>query len=188
MDEPRARANGQNGAACAARGASYKLLPMILGSSAGLALVSTLLWHPLPLLMWNASSSSPLGLYAIGSAGHAEVGDLIVAWAPPAARRLAARRNYLPASVPLIKRVAAVQGDYVCAKRSLVLINGRAASLRRSSDRRGRPLPWWSGCKLLRKGDLFLLSRQAPLGFDGRYFGVTHAREVIGKARLVWPS
>ncbi len=162
--------------------------PAILGLSAGLGLVGTLLWHPRPLLIWNASSSSPLGLYAISRIGHPIVGDLIVAWAPPAARRLAARRNYLPADVPIIKRVAAVQGDRVCAKRSLVLINGHAASLRRSSDREGRPLPWWNGCKVLGKGELFLLSRHAALAFDGRYFGTTHAREIVGKAHLIWPS
>ena len=138
--------------------------------------------------MWNASASSPPGLYAVGVAGHVRVGDLVVAWAPRAARRLAALRHYLPANVPLIKRVAAVQGDRVCARASLVLINGRAASLRRSADRLGRTLPWWNGCKVLGKGDLFLLSKQAPLAFDGRYFGVTHASEIIGKARPLWAS
>jgi conjugative transfer signal peptidase TraF len=174
VDEPRAR--------------SFRLLPAMLGSSASLALVGTLLWRPQPLLIWNASSSSPLGFYTVARARRVIVGDLIVAWAPPAARRLAARRNYLPTNVPLIKRVAAVQGDIVCAKRSLVLINGHVASLRRSSDRRGRPLPWWNGCKVLAKGELFLLSSHARFAFDGRYFGMTQPQEVIGKARLIWSS
>lgn len=186
MYEPGDLAHGHE-AARRAHGASYRLWAAILGSIAALALVSTLLWHPQPLLVWNASSSSPPGLYAIGGAGHVMVGDLVVAWAPPAARGLAARRNYLPTSAPLIKRVAAVQGDCVCASGALVLINGREASLRLASDRQGRPLPWWRGCKSLRRGELFLLSPRAPLAFDGRYFGLTHGRELIGKAWLLWP-
>ena len=188
MDDPPAIAQTQSGAGCNTPKPSLKLLPAILGLSAVLGLAGTLLWHPRPMLIWNGSTSSPLGLYAISRAGHPIVGDLIVAWAPPAARRLAARRKYLPLNVPIIKRVAAVQGDSVCAKRSLVLINGHPASLRQSSDRRGRPLPWWNGCKVLGKGELFLLSRHAPFAFDGRYFGMTQARQVVGKARLLWPS
>lgn len=124
----------------------------------------------------------------IGRADQVKVGDMIVAWAPPTARRVAAARNYLPQSDPLIKRVAAVGGDRVCAIRSRVTINGRAASLRRMADPRGRPLSWWNACHLLRKDELFLLSRNAPLAYDGRYFGVTQASQVIGRARLLWPS
>jgi type IV secretory pathway protease TraF len=46
-------------------------------------------------------------------------------------------------------------------------------------------MPWWSGCERLGKGDLLLLSPDEG-AFDGRYFGVTRAREVVGTARLLW--
>ena len=112
---------------------------------------------------------------------------MVIAWPPPKAREVAAIRNYLPSRVPLVKPVAAVSGAHVCAKRSTIFVNGRLAALRRARDPSGRPMPWWSGCERLGKGDLFLLSPHAG-AFDGRYFGVTRAGEVIGTARLLWPS
>src|SRR5687768_5445013 len=63
-------------------------------------------------LVWNASSSVPVGLYwRIDD--RPSRGDLVLAWAPLWARRLAAERHYLPMDVPLAKQVAAVEGDTV---------------------------------------------------------------------------
>ena len=151
------------------------------------ALAGPALAPPRPRLVWNASASSPIGLYAVGPAWDLSQGDMAVAWAPSGARRLAAARHYLPFDVPLVKRVAGVAGACVCATGSLVLVNGRPVGLRRALDPTGRKLPRWSGCKRLGPGDLFLLSPNWD-AFDGRYFGVTRASEVIGKARLVWPG
>jgi len=150
-----------------------------------LALAGTLVAPPRPLLFWNASPSSRTGLYAISKGGPAR-GDTAVAWAPEKARRLAALRHYLPATVPLVKRVAAVAGDRVCTAGNRILVNGRPAARRRARDPSGRMLPWWSGCQVVQRGELFLLSPGSPDAFDGRYFGITHNGEVIGKARLLW--
>jgi conjugative transfer signal peptidase TraF len=146
-----------------------------------------LAWPPRPALLWNASASSPIGLYAVTSPIHLRVGDTVAAWPPPKAQRLAAERRYLPASVPLVKRVAAISGDRVCALGRTVLINGRPMVVRQRRDLSGRRLPWWSGCAVLRAGDLFLLSPHARNAFDGRYFGLTRSNQLIGKARLLWP-
>lgn len=154
---------------------------------AAMGIALTLIWPPRPFLLWNASPSSPVGLYALAFSDRIHVGDTVVAWAPAPARRLASARHYLPANVPLVKRVAAAAGDRVCAKRKTIYVNGRAAALRRVRDPSGRPLPWWSGCRVLRHGELFLLSPGAPEAFDGRYFGVTRSGEIVGKARLLWP-
>jgi conjugative transfer signal peptidase TraF len=151
------------------------------------AIASTLLWPPRPRLLWNASPSSPVGLYALAFSDPIHVGDMVVAWAPGPARRLAAARHYLPANVPLVKRVAAAPGDRVCAKRKTMFVNGRPAALRRVRDPSDRPLHWWFGCHVLRHGELFLLSSSAPEAFDGRYFGITRTSEIVGKARLLWP-
>jgi type IV secretory pathway protease TraF len=88
--------------------------------------------------------------------------------------------------VPLVKRVAAVSGARICANRNTILVNGRLAALRTARDPSGRPMPRWSGCVTLGKGDLMLLASRAPSAFDGRYFGVTRASDVVGKARLLW--
>ena len=158
-----------------------------LGAMLGmLAIASTVLWPPRPLLLWNASPSSPVGLYAVTSSGRIAAGDTVIAWAPAPARRLAAARHYLPFNVPLVKRVAAARGDRMCAKGKTLFVNGRPAAHRRVRDPSGRPMPWWSGCHLLRPGELLLLSPSAPEAFDGRYFGVIGSNQIIGKARLLW--
>jgi type IV secretory pathway protease TraF len=149
------------------------------------AVLATLVRPPAPLLVWNASASSPPGLYLAGPAQGLRAGDMAIAWPPDAARRLGARRRYLPGNVPLVKRVAAAAGDRVCAAGSAVFVNGVQAALRRRADPSGRPLPAWSGCKRLGGGDLLLLS-DAPGAFDGRYFGITRTPDVLGSARLVW--
>ena len=64
-----------------------------------------------------------------------------------------------------------------------VMPSGREAAGARSFR---RMLPWWSGCQVLQRGELSLLSPGSPDAFDGRYFGITHNGEVIGKARLLW--
>jgi conjugative transfer signal peptidase TraF len=150
------------------------------------ALMATLLWPPQPLLLWNASASSPIGLYYVGSAAGVRTGDMVIAWPPETARRLGAERHYLPYNVPLVKRVAAVAGDQVCAVGEVVFVNGRPVTLRRAIDPSGRPMPWWTGCEEIAQGDLFLLTPGVPEAFDGRYFGVTRRHQIVGSARLLW--
>lgn len=150
------------------------------------ALMATLLWTPRPLLLWNASASSPIGLYYVGPAEGVRAGDMVIAWPPEAARRLGAERHYLPRNVPLVKRVAAATGDQVCAVGNAVFVNGRLATLRRVSDPSGRPIPWWTGCEVIAPGDLFLLTPGDGQAFDGRYFGVTRRHQIVGRASLVW--
>jgi len=148
------------------------------------ALAATIACPPRPMLVWNASASAPTGLYLVMPAPR-RTGDMVIARVPDAYRLFAARRHYLPANVPLVKRVAAMPDDRVCASGSAIFINGRRAVERRIRDGAGRPMPWWHGCVVLRDGMLFLLMGD-PASFDGRYFGPTEARDIIGKARLLW--
>jgi conjugative transfer signal peptidase TraF len=155
-------------------------------AASALAAIATLLQSPEPLLVWNASPSSPVGLYRVAAAGRLHKGDIVIAWPPPAARRLAAERHYLPRGVPLVKRVGGIAGDRVCAAGKAIAINGEKTALRRSRDPSRRPLPWWSGCHRLQSGDLFLLSAGTPQAFDGRYFGISRSSDIVGKATLLW--
>jgi type IV secretory pathway protease TraF len=104
------------------------------------ALLGSVLWPPRPLLVWNATASSPIGLYRISHAREIAPGDMVLARPPEAARRLAAERRYLPANVPLVKQVAAAHGDRVCALGEALFVNGRFLALRRREDAAGRPL------------------------------------------------
>lgn len=156
-----------------------------LGAIAVLPLAAGLVWKPPLLLLWNASSSSRLGLYRVHWTGSVRRGDMVIAQAPEPARSLAAKRRYIPGAIPLVKRVAAGQGDRVCAVRTAVSINGRRVAIRRKSDRAGRPMPWWNGCRRLRSGQYLLLT-DSPWSFDGRYFGVTDRSDLVGRAELLW--
>jgi len=45
-------------------------------------------------------------------------------------------------------------------------------------------LPSWQGCATLNDEQVFLLGDAAG-SYDGRYFGVTRAKEIIGRADLL---
>jgi conjugative transfer signal peptidase TraF len=140
---------------------------------------------PAPRLVWNTSASAPIGLYGVSPKAPSEVGDMVVARLPRIVRRLAAERRYLPANVPLVKRVAATAGEEVCAYDRYIFVDGYFVAERQVFDRDGRRMPFWLGCMRLRGEQRFLLM-DAPDSFDGRYFGVTEGSDIIGKAVLLW--
>lgn len=157
----------------------------ILGSAALVLLAVPPVYGPAPRLVWNASASAPIGLYWIWPGDAPARGEMAIAWAPPRWRALAAERHYLPANVPLVKRVAAVRGDLVCASGPEVSVNGVRVAARLPRDPGGRTLPWWQGCRRLGPGE-YLLLMDAPDSFDGRYFGISSERDLVGRARLIW--
>jgi len=157
---------------------------LFVGAGTLILLLSAAL-PPAPRLLWNASASAPIGLYAVMPGAFVEPGDMVVARVPKRYRLLAASRRYVPLNVPLVKRVAAYAGDEVCALDQDIFLNGRRIAKRRAVDAAGLPMPWWSGCMVLRGRQLFLLM-DSPFSFDGRYFGPTDGSDVIGKARLLW--
>ena len=157
----------------------------VLGGAALVLLVAPVVYSPAPRLVWNASASAPIGLYRVWPGGTVARGDMVIAWAPRRWRALAARRHYLPANVPLVKRVAAMPGDLVCASGPQVLVDAVPVATRLGQDPSGRSLPWWQGCRRLRASEYFLLM-DAPGSFDGRYFGTSSRHDVVGRARLLW--
>ena len=60
-----------------------------------------------PWLVWNASASVPIGLYAVDTIIDVHTGDLVVVRPPEPLARFLADRGYLPRGVPLLKHVAA---------------------------------------------------------------------------------
>ena len=146
---------------------------------------ATIASPPIPRLVWNASASAPIGLYAVSPGATIARGDMVIAWPPREARRLAAERHYLPSNVPLLKRVAAIPGDRVCATEAMIWIENRRVAMRKERDRAGRAMPWWGGCVTLRNGELLLLNAP-PDSFDGRYFGPSRAVAIVGKATPLW--
>lgn len=138
-----------------------------------------------PRLVYNASDSVPVGWYRISPADSLAPGDLLLADLPSEVRSLAAQRSYLPANVPLLKTVAAMAPQRVCALDSQVRIDGVVVARRMRWDRQGRALPTWQACRRLIGDELFLLSSN-PASFDSRYFGPVSADAVIGRAQPLW--
>ena len=155
----------------------------LLGLGAiGLPLVG----RPAPLRIYNASASAPLGLYRVLPADPIRRGDLVLAHTPFSVRSLAAERGYLPETVPLVKRVAALAGDSVCVRDRAVSIDGRHVADQLATDSEGRPLPAWTGCRTLAADEIFLLMADVPDSFDGRYFGTVPTSAIIGKLVPLW--
>ena len=150
--------------------------------------------QPLPRLIYNPSDSVPVGWYRVKPLDHRatslprslSVGSIVLTLLPADAAALAAQRGYLPARVPLLKRVGAIAPQHVCVFDALVWIDGVPVATVRPADRLGRPLPSWPQCRQLRPGELFLLSATNPASFDSRYFGPVSASAVIGVAHPVW--
>lgn len=166
---------------CAARFGRRMLALALLAGALG----ATIAAPPRPRLVWNVSASAPIGLYAV-LPGKPATGDFVIARVPQRHRLLAARRRYLPLNVPLVKRVAAVPGDRVCAQGMTVFVNARRVARRQPQDGAGRAMPWWTGCLVLSEGALFLLMTSSSASFDGRYFGPTVRGDIIGRAIPLW--
>jgi conjugative transfer signal peptidase TraF len=143
-------------------------------------------WRPPVRIAYNASASAPLGWYWVRTVASPQVGDYVLATLPSDAAGLAARRGYLPAGLPVLKQVAAVAGQYVCAHGDAVLIDGAMSVHVLRSDRFGRPLPAWNQCRRLIDGELFVLNTSNAASFDSRYFGPVSAFAVRGQAISLW--
>lgn len=138
---------------------------------------------PTPLkLVWNASASTPIGLYTIGPAERLEVSDLVAVAAPEPIATALAEGGYLPRDVPLMKRVAAVAGQRVCRAGRMISVDGVDVGEALEHDRSGRALPTWQGCRVIAASEIFLMNAQVRDSFDGRYFGPLSTNTIIGRA------
>ncbi len=139
-----------------------------------------------PILIWNGTPSAPVGLYLTVPSDTMRRGDMVLAKPPVPIQKLAETRGYVGRNVPLIKHVAALQNDVVCADTTHVTINGQISVFRLQLDSKGRLLDGWLGCKRLGPDDVFLLNRDAPASFDSRYFGPVSRKSVIADLRPLW--
>lgn len=140
-------------------------------------------------IVYNPSDSVPRGWYRIGRVDHLDsphVGSIVLAQIPADAAALAAQRGYLPAGVPILKRIGAVAPRSVCVRDQVVRIDGAVMAIARTHDGVHRPLPVWQQCRPLAGNELFLLSDTSPASFDSRYFGPIAASAVLGVARPLW--
>ncbi len=133
-------------------------------------------------LVWNFSPSAPAGLYYIEH-GAWRVGDRVAVWPSPELAGMLDRLGVLKRGRLLIKTVAAIEGDRVCRAGGTITLNGHEATTARIATSTGEILPSWDGCQTLTASEVFLLG-ETEGSFDGRYFGITSTRDIIGPVRL----
>lgn len=139
-----------------------------------------------PRVIWNASASVPLGLYATALADGIAHGDLVLVHPPETLAAFLAARGYVARGVPLLKHVVALPPQVVCAEGDAIMVDGETMAQRRGADRLGRPLPTWHGCQPLQVGEVFLVNAAEPDSLDGRYFGPMPRTSIVARLRPVW--
>lgn len=139
--------------------------------------------RPQELALYNPSDSIPKGFY-IRSTSELGHGSVVSIRSVDAAPDYAARRGFAGTGNRFLKRIAAMEGDTVCAEGSSVLINGAAVAERAETDSGGEPLPSWHGCLVLGEDEVFLLGEH-PDSFDGRYWGISQRADLTGPWRPV---
>ena len=147
---------------------------------------ATTLFHPAPRLIWNASASVPIGLYAVQPAGALRTSELLVVTPPELLATFLDARRYLPKGIPLLKHVAALPGQSVCRMGDTISIDGRDVGVALDRDHLGRSLPVWQGCRVIASGEVFLMNRQSVASLDGRYFGPLPTTTIVGRADPIW--
>jgi conjugative transfer signal peptidase TraF len=139
-----------------------------------------------PRLIWNASTSVPLGLYAVQPVGNLTVGDLVAVSPPEPLAQFVAARGYVGPGVPLLKRVTALPGTQVCRTGATITVQGETIGEARERDSLGRSLTTWQGCQVVGTGEVFLMNRDAEDSLDGRYFGPLPFTSVTARIVPLW--
>ncbi len=154
------------------------LLPVI-----GLASARALLGKP--AILYNPSPSEPTGLYRVSTDLPAP-GRLIAFKVPEPGRVYADTHLRGVARSAILKEIAAGEGALVCETGGAVSIDGKARGAVAAADRQGVPLPHWSGCQRLHKGQYFVLSNRIPNSFDSRYYGPVSRSDLLGVYQPLW--
>ena len=129
----------------------------------------------------NISPSVPYGVYTLSAVPASLAPGLLVVLPPPAAIW-----PWWPSLTALMKPVAAVAGEEVCAQGGNLVVHGEAYGPI-YTEAQGKPLPHLEGCQRVPTGQVFLASRE-PKSLDGRYWGFTSIGALTTSATplLIW--
>ena len=90
---------------------------------------------------------------------------------------------------PILKQVAAIEGDRVEITNSYVAVNDELIlqTARQKEDSKGREVPAITpSVYVLKEGEVLHLANFTPQSLDGRYYGPTPITEITTTARAVW--
>ena len=136
--------------------------------------------NPVPIVIWNASNSVPIGWYFV-SKRQPNLGEIAVIRPTEWVEIYASARGYLPLQTPLLKPVRAIKGSFVCSFGRYVFIDGNMVAKAKYLDTNHRMLPVWKGCRILKSDEIFVLGLHRH-SFDSRYFGPVNRTSVLGTA------
>lgn len=146
---------------------------------------------------WNKTASYPQGIYKITKVEDPqtiEKGSLVIACPENnEIQQTAKERGYLQWGVkcngfaPIIKKVAAVEGDNVIVTNKGVSVNGELIenTARLDSDTKKRELPLATS-GVVQSGEVWLLSDHAPRSWDSRYWGAVDVNTIFGTVEEVY--
>ena len=154
---------------------------MLAMAAIGIAFLATKpLINPVPLVIWNASESVPIGWYFVAK-HQPKIGEIAVIKPVDWVQIYASSRGYLPQDVWLLKPVFASHPSIICRSGSHVFVDGKQVAKAKIMDNQHRLLPVWKGCKALASTQYFVIGRHRD-SFDSRYFGPIEKHQVIGTA------
>jgi type IV secretory pathway protease TraF len=136
--------------------------------------------NPVPLVVWNASESVPIGWYFVAKR-QPKIGEIAVIKPVDWVQIYASSRGYLPQEVWLLKPIYAVHPSIICRFGSHVFVDGKQVAKAKIADIMHRVLPVWKGCIALSSTEYFVLGKHRD-SFDSRYFGPIEKRQVVGTA------
>ncbi len=136
--------------------------------------------NPVPLVIWNASKSVPIGWYFVAKR-QPKIGEIAVIKPVDWVQIYASSRGYLPQEVWLLKPVFASHPSIICRFGSHVFVDGKQVAETKITDKMHRVLPVWNGCKTLAPTQYFVLGHHRD-SFDSRYFGPVEKLQVVGTA------
>jgi conjugative transfer signal peptidase TraF len=136
--------------------------------------------NPVPIVIWNASNSVPIGWYFV-SKRQPHLGKIAVIRPTEWVEIYVSARGYLPLQTPLLKPVRAIKGSIVCRFGRYVFIDGNMVARAKYLDIKHRMLPVWKGCLILKSDEIFVLGQHRD-SFDSRYFGPVNRTQVLGTA------
>lgn len=148
------------------------------------AVVTTLVCAVASRLIYNRTASLPLGWYWV-EGGAPERGDLVALRVPASVERIVKERRYLPEGAFLVKTVVAMEGDEVCSRDGVFVVNGKALGRVLDHDSEGRDLPQAEVCGRVGPREVYVGSEH-PQSFDSRAFGAVAAQDIKGKVKRLW--
>jgi conjugative transfer signal peptidase TraF len=141
-----------------------------------------------PALIWNATASTPIGLYALRPTAGLHVMELVAIAPPRPIAAFLANGGFLPEGGLLLKHILALAGQTICRFDRRITIDGIDAGEAKDRDHLNRPLPVWSGCQTLQPNEVFLMNPAVPESLDGRYFGLLPLTSIVGQAMPLWTN